>query len=60
VFDKTGTITKGKPRVVRLIQTVQSSVLNLTDIILIAGSAESNSEHPIGAAISSFAKDVSI
>jgi cation transport ATPase len=30
----------------------------LTDTILLAGTAESNSEHPIGGAISTFAKEV--
>lgn len=58
VFDKTGTITEGKPRVIRVIPTVPSTTLSVTDTILLAGAAESNSEHPIGAAISTFAKEV--
>lgn len=58
VFDKTGTITEGKPRVVRVIPTVPSSTFSVNDIILLAGSAESNSEHPIGTAIATFSKEV--
>ncbi len=58
VFDKTGTITEGKPRVVRVIPTVPSTTLNITDIILLAGSSEANSEHPLGSAISTFTKEV--
>jgi Cu+-exporting ATPase len=60
VFDKTGTITEGKPRVIRVIPTVPATTLPVTDTILLAGSAESNSEHPLGAAISAFAKEVII
>ena len=48
VLDKTGTITRGKPRVVRVTPAVgwtESNVLRL------AGSAERYSEHPVGRAI---------
>jgi len=48
VFDKTGTLTKGEPEVTDII-----SLDNLSDkeILLYAGSAEKNSEHPLGEAI---------
>lgn len=47
VFDKTGTITKGKP-IVELIIPVAG---NLLDLLQIAGSIEQKSEHPLGKAI---------
>jgi len=53
VFDKTGTITKGKPEVTDVIGTngfKEDAVLQL------AGSVESSSEHPLGAAIVEGAK----
>lgn len=48
VFDKTGTITEGKPEVTDVI-----SFLNFTEeqILQLAASAENNSEHPLGEAI---------
>jgi heavy metal translocating P-type ATPase len=52
VFDKTGTITKGKPRVVQL------KPLNNFDsmkLLWTAASAENLSEHPLGKAIVEFA-----
>jgi len=57
VFDKTGTITEGKPRV--------SDLLNLSrmseeKIIGLAASAENNSEHFLGKAIVAYAKEQSI
>uniref|UniRef100_A0A914HJS8 P-type Cu(+) transporter n=1 Tax=Globodera rostochiensis TaxID=31243 RepID=A0A914HJS8_GLORO len=57
VFDKTGTITEGKPRVVKLFTTLPPSQLSVHRLTLLLGSAESNSEHPIGAAIVRFAKE---
>ncbi|XP_077995940.1 copper-transporting ATPase 2-like [Glandiceps talaboti] len=56
VFDKTGTITHGVPKVVHL-ASFQSN-FSEDDILAIAGSAEANSEHPIGAAIVSYAKQI--
>jgi len=48
VFDKTGTLTKGEPEVTDIV-----SLENLTsaEILFYAGSAEKNSEHPLGEAI---------
>jgi len=48
VFDKTGTITEGKPRVVELKPLNNFDVMEL---LWVAGSAERASEHPLGKAI---------
>ncbi len=48
LFDKTGTLTTGKPEVVAIFST---STKNDLEILQIAGSAESQSEHPIAKAI---------
>lgn len=48
VFDKTGTITEGKPKVTDII-TVQGA--SQEELLLIAASAEKTSEHPLGEAI---------
>lgn len=48
VFDKTGTLTKGKPEVTDIIPADGNSV---EDIVRIAASAESGSEHPLAKAI---------
>ncbi len=47
-FDKTGTITKGKPEVTDLIPLNGNTE---SDLLLYAGSIEAASEHPLGAAI---------
>ena len=48
VLDKTGTITEGKPHVTDIITKGTYSV---DDILLMAASAEKQSEHPLGEAI---------
>ncbi|BEP29958.1 heavy metal translocating P-type ATPase [Helicovermis profundi] len=48
IFDKTGTITKGKPEVTKIL-TFNSHSEN--EILKIAASAEKGSEHPLGDAI---------
>ncbi|MBM4199971.1 MAG: copper-translocating P-type ATPase [Gammaproteobacteria bacterium] len=54
IFDKTGTITEGQPRVVDLIN--QSS-LSDRELLAIAASAESNSEHFLGQAVVAYARE---
>ena len=46
VFDKTGTITEGKPKVIKIF-----SDINQNDFLQICASAEKNSEHPLSMAI---------
>lgn len=48
VFDKTGTITEGKPRVTDI---VPADGISGIDLLAIAASAEKGSEHPLGEAI---------
>lgn len=52
-LDKTGTITEGKPKVTDII-TVQET--NTTNILTVAASLESKSDHPIAKAILEFAE----
>lgn len=47
VFDKTGTITEGKPKVT----DIYSVDIKDEDLLLYAASCEKNSEHPLGEAI---------
>ncbi|GMT19182.1 hypothetical protein PFISCL1PPCAC_10479, partial [Pristionchus fissidentatus] len=54
VFDKTGTITEGKPRVVSIVSLRSTTSLPLPTLMSIIGSAESFSEHPIGSAVTAF------
>jgi Cu+-exporting ATPase len=48
VFDKTGTITEGRPEITDIITTGE---INEEKLIQIAASAEKGSEHPLGEAI---------
>nr|WP_330369375.1 copper-translocating P-type ATPase [Clostridioides mangenotii] len=48
VFDKTGTITEGKPKVT---DVVTSKNIRENDLLRLAASAEKGSEHPLGEAI---------
>lgn len=54
VFDKTGTITEGKPKVTDIIST---RVANENELLKLAASAEKGSEHPLGEAIVNMAND---
>lgn len=60
VFDKTGTLTKGRPEVTDIIVGAGLDlprVMEENDILMFAASAEKNSEHPLGDAIVSKAKE---
>jgi len=50
VFDKTGTITQGKPEVVEIVP-VLASAMTESELLRIAAAAERGSEHPLGEAI---------
>lgn len=50
VVDKTGTLTEGKPRVIR-IWTAPSSQLNEAELLRLAASLERASEHPLARAM---------
>lgn len=48
IFDKTGTITEGKPKVTDIIT---ANGISETELLTLAASAEKGSEHPLGEAI---------
>ncbi|KIO68746.1 Lead, cadmium, zinc and mercury transporting ATPase [Caldibacillus thermoamylovorans] len=54
VFDKTGTITEGKPKVTDIIVT---EGISKDKLLLLTASAEKGSEHPLGEAIVKEAED---
>ncbi|XP_061301755.1 copper-transporting ATPase 1 [Pezoporus flaviventris] len=56
VFDKTGTITHGTPEVTQVKFLVEGNQLPHNKMLAIVGTAESNSEHPLGAAITKYCK----
>jgi Cu+-exporting ATPase len=53
VFDKTGTITKGRPELTDIVASSELSALGLDELGLLslAASAEKASEHPLGEAV---------
>ncbi len=55
LLDKTGTVTNGRPRVVRV--DVVDSLRDENEIVALAACAELPSEHPAGVAIVAFARD---
>ncbi len=57
VFDKTGTITEGKPIVTDIIVTAK---IDEYELVRLAASAEKGSEHPLGEAIVNKAKERNI
>lgn len=56
VFDKTGTITHGTPEVIKTALFVNPEVCSLSLLLAVAGTAENNSEHPLGVAVTKYAK----
>ncbi|CAB1324990.1 unnamed protein product, partial [Coregonus sp. 'balchen'] len=56
VFDKTGTITYGAPKVIQLKILVEGNRMPRSRLLAIVGTAENNSEHPLGAAITKYCK----
>ena len=58
VFDKTGTLSTGRPEVTKVILFVSEAVCSWQLFLAIVGLAERHSEHPLGGAIVSFAKKV--
>jgi Cu+-exporting ATPase len=54
VLDKTGTITRGRPAVTRLVPT---GAFGADDLLGLAAAAETGSEHPLGEAIVAHARD---
>jgi len=47
VFDKTGTVTYGKPMVARISLFLKDQCLSLAHVLAVLGTAEASSEHPI-------------
>lgn len=60
VFDKTGTITYGAPKVIQVKIVVEGNKMPRSRLLAIVGTAENNSEHPLGAAITKYCKQVSL
>ena len=58
MFDKTGTVTHGVPRVARVKMFVDNSVCSIHKLLAIAGTAESSSEHPLATAVVKYVKKV--
>jgi Cu+-exporting ATPase len=54
VFDKTGTITEGKPTVTDVLPAAD---MDADEVLRLAASAEKNSEHPLGQAIVAGSRD---
>lgn len=57
IFDKTGTITEGKPVVTDIVTT---DIITEEDLLMLAASAEKGSEHPLGEAIVRGAEEKSL
>uniref|UniRef100_A0A493TK95 P-type Cu(+) transporter n=1 Tax=Anas platyrhynchos platyrhynchos TaxID=8840 RepID=A0A493TK95_ANAPP len=58
MFDKTGTITCGVPKVMRVLLLGDTAVLSLKKVLAVVGTAEASSEHPLGVAVTKYCKEV--
>uniref|UniRef100_A0A8C5LQI8 Copper-transporting ATPase 2 n=1 Tax=Leptobrachium leishanense TaxID=445787 RepID=A0A8C5LQI8_9ANUR len=57
MFDKTGTITHGVPKVMRFLLLGDGNSLPLKRMLAVVGTAEASSEHPLGMAITKYCKE---
>nr|XP_020643725.1 copper-transporting ATPase 2 [Pogona vitticeps] len=58
MFDKTGTITYGVPRVMRVLLLGDAgATLSLKKVLAVVGTAEAHSEHPLGMAVTKYCKE---
>uniref|UniRef100_A0A667XMJ9 Copper-transporting ATPase 2 n=1 Tax=Myripristis murdjan TaxID=586833 RepID=A0A667XMJ9_9TELE len=57
MFDKTGTITNGVPRVTRVLVLWEMARMSLRKILAVVGTAEASSEHPLGMAVANHCKE---
>lgn len=57
MFDKTGTITNGVPLVTRVLVLWEVARMPLRKILAVVGTAEANSEHPLGLAVAKHCKE---
>ncbi|XP_042329590.1 copper-transporting ATPase 2 isoform X2 [Sceloporus undulatus] len=58
MFDKTGTITYGVPKVMRVLLLGNAGAsLSLKKVLAVVGTAEASSEHPLGMAITKYCKE---
>ncbi|XP_025416212.1 copper-transporting ATPase 1 isoform X2 [Sipha flava] len=58
VFDKTGTITYGKPTVTKICLFVDDMICSLGLLLSIVANAEVSSEHPLASALVKFVKEM--
>ncbi|KAM4796079.1 copper-transporting ATPase 2 [Rhinophrynus dorsalis] len=57
MFDKTGTITHGVPKVMRVLMLGDVVRLPLKRMLAVVGTAEASSEHPLGMAVTKYCKE---
>ncbi len=58
IFDKTGTLSHGKPVVTKVVLFTSESVCPYQLFTAIVGLSEANSEHPLGKAVTNFVETV--
>ncbi|XP_078259309.1 copper-transporting ATPase 2-like [Rhinoraja longicauda] len=57
MFDKTGTVTHGVPKVIKVLVLEETTQLPMKTLLVIVGTAESRSEHPLASAIIKYCKE---